>query len=153
MDTRHFFWEIASVVPIPQHKESKKTPVTAQFPTSTASKPCQAPIVPKIDIKEDEYSKYVETKLQQNKDTSNKFLVKQEIGECIFCLMNPKIPYATEYEAISLLNGLAQDRCHVECGLNWTREHIKLMLERGPHHSVLVKKRPCANYAKKPTTR
>ena len=54
--------------------------------------------------------------------------------------MDPQLPYARDHEVIPLLKGYAQDGCPLECGVDWTRQHIEIMLKRGPHKSALVKK-------------
>ena len=54
--------------------------------------------------------------------------------------MCPQIPYATDHGVIPLLQGYVQDGCPVDCGKNWTREHMEVILERGPHKSSNGKK-------------
>ena len=44
------------------------------------------------------------------------------------------------HDAIPLLQGYAQDGFPVNCGGDWSRENIELMLERGPHRSANRKK-------------
>ena len=66
--------------------------------------------------------------------------VKETIGKSLLVLMCPQIPYAKDHEAIPLLHGYAEDGCPVGCCEYWTRDHIKLVLKRGPHRSTLGKK-------------
>ena len=53
--------------------------------------------------------------------------------------MCPQLPYTVDHDAIPLLQGYARYGCPVDCGADWTAEHIELMLERGPHRSATGK--------------
>ncbi len=57
--------------------------------------------------------------------------VQSTIGK----LMQPRPPFAVDHEAIPLLHAYAEHGCPVDCGEDWTLEHIELMLRRGPHKS------------------
>ena len=54
--------------------------------------------------------------------------------------MCPQLQYAVDHDAIPLLQGYANDGCPVDCGKDWTAEHIELMLKRGPHLSATREK-------------
>ena len=75
------------------------------------------------------------------KDTSifpDEIPIKKAIGE--FKLMQPQDPYAKEHPATPLLNSYAEDGCPVDCGPDWSRQTIKLLLKHGPHCSANAKK-------------
>ena len=55
-------------------------------------------------------------------------------------LMCPQPPYATAHDTIPLLKGYAHKGCPVQCGTDWSLEHIELMLTHGPHRLALAKK-------------
>ena len=55
-------------------------------------------------------------------------------------MMCLQLPYATDHGDSPLLLGYALDGCPVDCGKNWTRKHMELVLERGPHRSANGKK-------------
>ena len=50
-------------------------------------------------------------------------------------LVNPQ-PLAMQHEAASLLQHYAEHGCPVDCGDDWSREHIEALLRRGPHISA-----------------
>ena len=54
--------------------------------------------------------------------------------------MLPKIPYAVDHDSIILLQGYADDGCPVDCGEDWSADHIELILECGTHCSANGKK-------------
>ena len=66
--------------------------------------------------------------------------MRETIGKLLLGLMCPNPPYAKDHDAIMLLQGCARDGFPVDCGEGWSREHIELMLQRGPHQSDLAKK-------------
>ena len=104
----------------------------------------------------EEYNKYLSNRTLQIICIPMEIPVKETIGKSVLGLMCPQIPYVTDHGAIPLLQGYAQDGCPVDCGKNWTREHMDLMLERVPHQSANRKKaekRPCASFAKRLRTR
>lgn len=98
---------------------------------------------PKIDMTEEEYNSYLQKNLQHNTNFPVELPVRQTIGKSMLGLMDPQLPYACDHDAIPLLKGYAEDGCPVQCGPDWTREHIELMLHRGPHRSALAKKAVC----------
>ena len=64
--------------------------------------------------------------------------VKETIGKLVR-LMEPTLPYAVGHDAIPLLQSYASGGCPVDCGPDWSEEHILAMLARGPHRSAMVK--------------
>ena len=57
------------------------------------------------------------------------------MGKSLLGLMCPQLTYELHYDSIPLLQGYAQDGCLVDCGEDWLREHIEIMIKRGPHRS------------------
>ena len=53
--------------------------------------------------------------------------------------MCPCPPFAMAHDATPLLEQYAAKGCPVDCGPEWSKEHILLMIERGPHRSALAK--------------
>ena len=80
---------------------------------------------------EEEYATYVHTSFKNNTDIPDQLPVKAAIGKCVVGLMDPQLPYARDHDAIPLLKGYAQDGCPLECGVDWTRQDIEIMLKRG----------------------
>ena len=95
---------------------------------------------PKLAMSESEYESYLATKLHNDRNLTDDIPTKQTIGKLQLGLMRPQLPYATDHDAIPLLHGYADSGCPVDCGENWTKEHIGLMLERGPHRSANCRK-------------
>ena len=87
-----------------------------------------------------EYESYLVTTLKNDRTLTDDIPVKATIGKSELGLMRPQKPYATNHDAIPLLHGYANGGCPVNCGTNWTKEHILLMLARGPHRSAQNKK-------------
>jgi hypothetical protein len=71
--------------------------------------------------------------IKNNSDIPQELPIKTKIGK--FGLMWPR-QYALDHEASDLLSSYAELGCPVDCGPNWTQQHIKLALERGPHISA-----------------
>ena len=67
----------------------------------------------------------------------------ETIGKYLMGLMYPQLPYAVHHDAIHLLQGYAQYVCPVDCWKYLLREHIEIMLERGPNWSANGKKAVC----------
>ena len=88
----------------------------------------------------EEYERYFKTSQNNTETIPSEFPVKTTIGESMLGLMCPQPPYATVYDAILILQGYAREECPVKCGPDWSREHIELMLTRGPHRLALAKK-------------
>lgn len=53
-------------------------------------------------------------------------------------LIFPQLPCVTAHDAIPLLQGYTCNGCPVNCGLNWSREHIEMMIIRGSHRKALA---------------
>ena len=96
--------------------------------------------IPKLDTTTEEYDKYLKTKLWKSNTVPTETPVRETIVKSPLSLICPNPPYAKDHDAISLLKGYARYGFPVDCGDNWTQEHIKLMLQRGPHRSALAKK-------------
>ena len=60
--------------------------------------------------------------------------IKKAIGKSK--LMEPQKPYGQEHPAIPLLHEYADSGCPVDCGPDWSKEQIELLLRRGPHTSA-----------------
>ena len=88
---------------------------------------------PKIVMTEEEYEKYLFGKCAENDNIPTEIPVKTTIGKTLLGLLCPQLTYAVDHDAIPLLQGYAQDVCPVDCGKYWSREHIEIMLDRGPH--------------------
>ena len=71
--------------------------------------------------------------------SDNDIPVVPTIGKLHLGLMCPQHPYAGAHDAIPILHNYAENGCPVDCGDNWSLEHIMLMLRRGPHRSALSK--------------
>ena len=71
--------------------------------------------------------------------SDNDIPVVPTIGKLHLGLMCPQHPYAGAHDAIPILHNYAENGCPVDCGDNWSLEHIMLMLRRGPHRSALLK--------------
>jgi hypothetical protein len=63
--------------------------------------------------------------------------LKQTIGK--LGLMIPQAPHAVPHPAYNLLKSYANNGCPIDCGPPWSKEHILLMLKRGPHVSAKQK--------------
>ena len=54
--------------------------------------------------------------------------------------MCPNPLYAEDHDAIPFLQGYACDGCPVDGRYDWSRQHIDLIIQRGPHLLDLNKK-------------
>jgi hypothetical protein len=61
--------------------------------------------------------------------------IKGDIGKTNISLMRPSGP-ALKHPASEMLLDYADNGCPVDCGKNWSREHIEAALLRGPHISA-----------------
>ena len=66
----------------------------------------------------------------------NNVPLKTDIGKS--GLMWPR-GLALNHDAAKLLNYYSEEGCPVECGPDWTHEHIQAALQRGPHKSATNK--------------
>ena len=78
-----------------------------------------------------EEKNYIKNHIDNNDFFPTDIPVKSTIGKL---LMWPQ-PIPFHHKAIPMLNLYAKNGCPVECGTNWSREHIELLLHRGPHRS------------------
>ena len=83
-----------------------------------------------------EYTKSLHSALNNNSNFPDEAPVKENIGK--IGLMWPR-KEALEHDAAPLLLQYASKGCPVECGPDWTNEHIKLALMKGPHASAKSK--------------
>ena len=81
--------------------------------------------------------------MKNNDNIPSEIPVQETIGKSLLGLMCPQLLYAVHHDTIPLLQGYAQDKCPVDCGKDWSREHIDLMPERGPHRSANGKRAVC----------
>ena len=86
----------------------------------------------------DEYNTYLQDKLDKETSFPADIPVKQTIGK--LGLMWPQPPFATDHDAIPLLNTYAKTGCPTDCGEDWSHDKIINLLKRGPHRSALSKK-------------
>ena len=129
--------------PSSKRSQEEQTTNTSTPPTKVAHvvelDPTPAP-PPKIAMSQSEYDSHLASRLQKDNILVSDVPVKQTIGKSQMGLMCPRPPYATGHDAIPLLQGYAGNGCPVDCGQDWTQEHVVLMLKRGPHRSANCKK-------------
>ena len=126
---------------VPTCKNRPRQPAdTNEIATRPSQKPRSEPVLAKVNMTEEEYATYLHTSLKNNTDIPDEIPSKSAIGKCVLGMMDSQLPYARDHDAIPLLKRFSQTRCPVECGEDWTRDHIDLMLKRGPHRSALGKK-------------
>ena len=106
----------------------------------TAPAHSRTPHEPKLDMTNKEYERYLKTSLKNTETITSELPVKATIVESMLGLMCLQPPHTTAHDAIPLLQGYTRKGCPVKCGADWSREHIELMLNRGPHRSALAKK-------------
>ena len=118
---------------------TKKLPPTKKIPLPP--KPPQIPIqkpphLEKMDLTPDQEKESLLNHIKNNKDIPEDIPIKHTIGK--FGLMWPT-KYALDHQANELLSSYAERGCPVDCGPDWTRQHIELALSRGPHISAKLK--------------
>ena len=87
----------------------------------------------KLDMTPKEQDDYIKKELQNDDNFPTDLPeIKDNIGKSH--LMNPRT-YAEFHQATPLLKAYADKGCPVECGPDWTREKILLLLNHGPHQS------------------
>ena len=96
--------------------------------------------IPKLDMTTEDYDTYPKTKLWQSNTVPTEIPEVETIGKSLLGLMCKNPPYAKDHDAIPLLKGYARDGYTLDCGDDWTQEHIELMLQRGTHRSAFAKK-------------
>ena len=128
------FQPIATIVP--QYKEIHKK---VQHPIAVLAQKVIPALDPPVAMTAEEYKNYLNTKLHQSVGLPKELPVKETIGKYQGKLMDPH-GYAERHSAAPLLKTYAEKECPVNCGKNRTREHIELMLQRGPHKLAKNKK-------------
>ena len=111
-------------------------PLPTPVLTSTQAPPPTTPF--KQAMGPAEYERYMEEQMRLAQDIPSEVPVKASIGK--LGLMWPQPPYGVGHDAIPLLNLYAKNGCPVDCGPDWSREKIELLLKQGPHRSALAKK-------------
>lgn len=87
----------------------------------------------KLDLTLEEQEKVVAQQLRDSDTIPEEVPVRKAIGK--MGLMFPRRE-ALAHPAAPLLLSYANEGCPVDCGDDWTTEHIELLLERGPHISA-----------------
>ena len=110
---------------------------TIPLPPKPTEIPVPKPIaMEKLDLTPDQEKAALYQHIKHNIDIPQEVPIKQKIGK--FGLMWPR-QYALDHDASELLSSYAEQGCPVDCGPNWTRQHIEIALERGPHISAKLK--------------
>ena len=109
----------------------KKPPMSSNIKTPTGVRRTN-PLAPSPA----EYTKSLSSALNNNSNFPDEVPVKENIGK--IGLMWPQ-KEALEHDAAPLLLQYASKGCPVECGPDWTHEHIKIALMKGPHASAKSK--------------
>ena len=91
----------------------------------------------KIDMTPEEHNDYIKNEIK----TADIFPhevpeIKVHVGK--LKLMEPR-NYALHHEVTPLVNDYATNGCPVNCGPDWSLEHIQALLQRGPHRSSTSK--------------
>ena len=89
----------------------------------------------KLDQTPSESYNDLKRRLRDNDTFPTEIPIQDKIGE--LKLMQPK-GYALTHPATPLLQNYADTGCPVDCGPNWSRKKIELLLEKGPHSSALL---------------
>ena len=90
----------------------------------------------KLDLTPQQEKIEIAKAIHNNQDIPTEIPIKQKIGK--FGLMWPR-KFALDHPAKNLLSSYAEQGCPVDCGPNWTRQHIEIALQRGPHISAKQK--------------
>jgi hypothetical protein len=104
-------------------------------------KPAKIPVpkpqeTTKLALNPDQEKEALYNYIKHNSDIPQELPIKTKIGK--FGLMWPR-QYALDHNASELLSSYAEHGCPVDCGPNWTSNHILLALKRGPHISAKSK--------------
>jgi hypothetical protein len=113
---------------------TKKTPHSVSLPPVPPALPVPKPITlpPKLDRTPAEEKEYMAKELGSEENFPNEIPIKDHIGKSD--LMFPRT-YSEFHNATPMLKSYAKKGCPVDCGPEWTREKILLLLRRGPHRS------------------
>ena len=88
------------------------------------------------DLTPAEFDSILREKVNREPTLPSEIPVKNEIGK--LALMQPR-ENALNHPAAPLLQEYATNGCPVNCGDNWSKEQILLLLKRGPHQSANMK--------------
>ena len=83
----------------------------------------------------EEYDLYLHNQLHRKNAIPKDTPFKKTIGEPVLGLLRPTLPFKINHPAILLLDGYVMEGFPINCGPDWTQEHLYLMLECGPHKS------------------
>jgi hypothetical protein len=117
-------------------KETLINKTIALPPTPPITHVKKPSITHKMDLTPEEEQNEIKKALENNPDIPTEIPIKQKIGK--FGLMWPRL-FAIDHEASNLLSSYAEQGCPVDCGPNWSKKHIELSLQRGPHISAKQK--------------
>ena len=111
----------------------------SKVPTSSPPQ-CQMPLPPpaapvKLTSTTEEMAAQLHSSLHTSSAIPPELPVKETIGKCLG-LMRPQSKFVGSHAAIPLLQQYTMNGCPVGCVPDWTREKIKLLLQRGLHQSA-----------------
>ena len=84
----------------------------------------------KVNMTPEEYNLYLHNQLFEQNEIPLNVPFKNTIGESVLGLMIPTLLIAINQTAIPPLNGYRMEGCPVNYGLDWTQEHLDLILEQ-----------------------
>ena len=80
----------------------------------------------------EEQNTWINSQIKNDDNFPKELPIKETIGKSD--LMFPRT-YSKDHVATDLLHEYATQGCPADCGPNWTREKILLLLKKGPHQS------------------
>ena len=95
------------------------------------------PRAKELDLTQEEVEWKIKTTLDSSLDFPAETPVRKSIGK--LGLMWPS-GYALNHDAAPLLSAYSEQGCPVDCGPDWSRDQIEILLKRGPHTSAKSKK-------------
>ena len=107
------------------------TTTPSNTPTKVPSTPAQTQSSSLTPTAHDADKQRINT-IRKDENIPNGFNIKQSIGK--LKLMEPR-NHCLSHPASALLSDYARNGCPVDCGPNWSLEHIQHLLRRGPHVS------------------
>ena len=123
-------------------KTNSTLPKPIKLPPTPPTIPVKKPsttqkVPPRFDLTPEQEKNELYKQLRQNKDFPDKIPIQKTIGK--LGLMWPT-KFALDHQAEQLLlSAYAVHGCPVDCGPNWTCQHIELAFNRGPHISTKQK--------------
>ena len=132
--TSSFLKTSLATKPKPPTKQNEATPLPPKPHPIPVVKP--SPSIQTYDMNPKQHNNDITKSLNSNTDFPQEIPVVQNIGK--LGLMWPR-NHALQHNATPLLNSYAQSGCPVDCGPNWSKEHLTLLLLRGPHISAKEK--------------